>query len=330
MQILINKPGILSTIQDLGRTGYQNSGIPVAGAMDPIAAQIANILVGNRRNAPVIELTYGNVEMTTETELLICCCGGGATLFAGEKELPSWKPLFVPAGIKLVFKNQDTGSRTYIAAAGGWQSSVMLGSGSTYLPAKMGGFGGRALQKHDRVETEKRISPVSQALLVQLGGDKINSPSWGAFISNIVDYSTRVIRILKEQEFEWFSKESQQDIFYEPYELSRQCDRMGIQLTGKPLTIQNKKQLLSTSVNKGTIQVTPAGTMILLMADCQTTGGYPRIARVAAIDLPVCAQLKPGDKISFEEIGLHEAEDLYLQQQEKLLELEQAVIEKPG
>lgn len=328
MQVLIKKPGILSTIQDLGRTGHRSLGIAVSGAMDTLAAEISNILVGNNRNSSVIEMTYGGIEMITETEILISVCGSGAELFADQEALPFWKPIFLPAGKRIILKNSDHGSRSYLAVAGGWQSSVILGSGSTYLPVKIGGLEGRILQTGDRLEGEKKISETSRKILIQLAGTDTNASKWGAFVPGIIDYSSCNIRVLQEDEYNWFTEESIENFFNEPYMLSRRADRMGLQFNGTLLHLKEQRQLLSTSVSMGTIQVTSGGSPFLLMADAQTTGGYPRIARVAAIDLPLCAQLRPTDIIQFEKTELHDAEMLLLEREEKLKELEQAVKQK--
>jgi antagonist of KipI len=328
MQVNIIKPGLLTTLQDQGRSGYRALGIPVAGVMDSFASQIANILVGNSRRLPVLELTYAGLELVTATDVLIACCGGGSKLMVNGNELPYWKSLFIPAGIELRFKSLEHGCRTYISIAGGWFAQQMFNSNSTYLPIQIGGFHGRSLQAGDQLYAERELTVCSLSIYSQLESKTINFPGWGVFAASFVNYGSAEIRVLMNHESDWFDEGSLEAFFKETYTLSLQADRMGYHLDGKPLKQQFEKQLLSIAVSMGTLQVTTGGSMILLMADCQTTGGYPRIAKVAAVDLPVCAQLKPGDRIRFKKITVEEAESEYLKLEEKISAVERTVLEK--
>ncbi|HMF71658.1 MAG TPA: biotin-dependent carboxyltransferase family protein, partial [Flavitalea sp.] len=312
MQVNVLKPGLLTTIQDQGRIGYRDTGIPVAGAMDKFASQIANILVGNKKELPVLELTYGDVVLKTATDVLISCCGDGSSLITGGRELPYWKSLFIPANTELRFKTGKTGCRTYISIAGGWCAQHILNSHSTYLPINIGGFNGAALQPGDKLQSEEHVSVISLSILSKLSSSNINYPNWGVFPNSFVNYTSKQVRVIPQHEFDWFDNDSRKSFFEEFFTLTMQSNRMGYQLDGQPLTQKETKQLLSIAVSMGTIQITSSGSPILLMADCQTTGGYPRIAQVAAVDLPVCAQLKPGDTIQFKKITLEEAEREYL------------------
>ena len=149
--------------------------------------------------------------------------------------------------------------------------------------------------------------------------------SWGVSIDTLVNYRRRIIRVLTQHEFDWFDEEAGKSFFSEKFTLSHQSNRMAYRLDGPEIIPDSSRQLLSAAVQKGTIQVTSGGSAILLMSDAQTTGGYPRIAQVAAADIPVCAQLQPGEAIQFEKIGLAEAESAYLHQQAGLLEIENAI-----
>ena len=325
MQIVILKAGLLSTIQDQGRTGYRNIGIPVSGAMDSLALQIANLLVGNDRNCPVIELTYGDVEVISETAILVAYCGGGSVLSADGQSLPDARTLFIPAGTHLRFDSHNKGCRTYFAIAGGWDAQHVLNSCSTYLPVEIGGLEGRALQAGNRLKNNQDLSATTQAMLTQLRSSSINYPQWGVLMNRFADYSSKRVRTIINHEFDWFDSDSQEAFFTNTFSVSMQSNRMGYQLSGTALIQKTTEQLLSTAVSKGTIQVTQSGLPILLMADCQTTGGYPRIAQVAAVDLPICAQLKPGDSIAFDRIELAEAERAFVKQAKQLSELEKVI-----
>lgn len=326
MQIELVAAGMLTTLQDQGRIGYRSAGVPVAGCMDPLAAIIANLLVGNNRNATVIEMTYGGAVYFALSDLLIACCGGGSVLHIDGREIPFWRPVFVPAGSRLSFATTSVQTRSYLAVAGGWDCPVVLGSRSTYLPATFGGIDGRVLRKGDILTNRPHISAASQAILVQLASGAAPAyPAWSVNPLAFGCYGSGLIRFVKGHEYHWFDESSLQHFEASTFVVSRQSNRMGYTLEGPLLTRTVEKELYSTAVTTGTVQVTSAGTAIVLMADCQTTGGYPRIGQVAAVDIPVFAQLHPGDRIRFVPIGMDEAETLYLAQQEGLAELEKVL-----
>jgi antagonist of KipI len=312
MKLKVIMAGLATTIQDQGRTGFRDIGIPVSGAMDRFASRMANLLVGNRMNSPVLELTYGDVYLKTETDVLISCCGDGSRLFANGTELAFWKTLFIPAGNELRFNPVKTGCRAYLAIAGGWQASNVMSSSSTYTPIRIGGLNGGLIKAGDMLTNESKISVISMTMISKLSNQDINFYDWGIYPNSLVNYHSTEIRVVKHFEYDWFDTFSRDILFKDEFTLNLQCNRMGYQLDGEPLTQHSSRQLLSTSVSMGTIQVTMSGVMILLMADCQTTGGYPKIAQVAAVDLPVCAQMKPGDKISFRQISRQEAETAFI------------------
>jgi len=311
MEIEIIRPGILSTLQDGGRFGFRDSGMPTAGVMDSFAAEVANMLVGNEENATVLELTYADVEIISITDLVIACTGSGSQLFADCLPLSLWQAVFIPAGIRLKFKPDKAGCRTYVAITGGWKSKPLLGSGSTYLPMKIGGLNGSSLQKGDRLQNDI-LSHTAKLIRSKLNGNSIKTFNWGVYYHSLFDYSQRKIQLIRGHEFDWFDTDSQHRLLQGNFQISNRYDRMGYHLDSEPgsepMKQHNQQELISTAVIMGTIQVTGEGKLILLMADCQTTGGYPRIAQVAAVSLPVCAQLKPGDHIQFKLISIEEAE----------------------
>lgn len=325
MQLIIEKPGLLSTIQDSGRMYHLSQAVPVSGAMDALSMRVANKAVGNPDNTAVIEFTYGGAELLAETNLLIALAGEGASLYTDALELPSNKPLFIPAGTALRLAGKRTGSRSYLAVAGGWDVPEILQSKSTYLMAGFGGFKGRRLMSKDVLKSSTDVSAVTTRILAGLEGPRVNYPAWSIASDLLLPRNKKTIRVIPGREFGWFREESQHDFFSKPYCLSSNSNRMGYYLEGPLIARSVQDELLSTAVAAGTIQVTGNGTPILLMADAQTTGGYPRIAQVAAADLPLCAQLKPGDKIQFQEISISEAETLYFEQERQLRELTGAI-----
>ncbi|TKC00337.1 5-oxoprolinase subunit C family protein [Pedobacter cryophilus] len=327
MRIRIKKPGLLSTIQDAGRIKFLAQAVPISGALDQLLSGIANKLLGNADNDAVIEFTYGGILFTTETDCLIALVGLGAFFKANEIKIPLNRPVFIPKGTQVFIENNTQGSHSYLAVAGGWNVPEVLGSKSTFLTASFGGFEGRQLQENDVPSSNEQLSLTSQIILAQLQGEKINYTMWSVPPKQFLTNTANTIRVILGREFEWFDESAIADFLTKPYQLTANCNRMGYHLDGPVLNRKNSHQqeLLSTAVAPGIIQVTGSGALILLMADCQTTGGYPRIAKVAEVDMPLCAQLKPGDLLNFEPISMEQAEILYLNQEKDLRKLNHAI-----
>lgn len=295
----------MSTIQDSGRLGYQRFGMPEGGAMDQLSMQLANILVGNHPGAAGIEATLTGPTIRFTAAANIAVCGADMqprinAVLAGLNRL-----IGVKAGDLLTFGTLLSGCRTYIAFSGGVDVEPVMGSRSTCLAAGIGGHSGRPLQHGDELElgnTLHRAAP-----------KKIPAPL-------LFDYSQeKSLRILPGPEIHRFGFESILKLLTTDYTVSPQSNRMGYRLHGASLfTIDEKAEIVSSGVPNGTIQVPANGQPILLMADRQTTGGYPRMAVVASVDLPYAAQLKPGDQIRFSEIKLEKAQQLYLERQKQL------------
>lgn len=323
MKITILKPGTFTSIQDQGRPMGRKQGVPTSGAMDQLSAVLANSAVGNERNSAVIEFTYAHASFRAETDILIAHAGYGAVLEADGMNIPTFKPVFILAGTVVDLKATEVGVRSYLAIAGGWQVPTILGSKSTYLPGGFGGYQGRLLKNGDILEHCPILSASSKAILEKLSGDKLHYPSWGIASTDFTP--SRHIRIVPAHEFTWFDSTSILNLLSLPFTLSNQCDRMGFRLDGPIMTRIQQKEMLSTAVTMGTIQVTGSGELIMLMADGQTTGGYPRIAQVAAIDLPRCAQLRPNEQIFFKEISQEVAEKLYLEHENYLRQLQATI-----
>lgn len=320
MKITILKPGAFTSIQDQGRPMGRKQGVPTSGAMDQLSAALANSAVGNERDSAVIEFTYAHASFSAETNILIAHAGYGGVLEADGMNIPTLRPVFILAGTVVSLKASEVGVRSYLAIAGGWQVSTILGSKSTYLPGGFGGYHGRLLKKGDMLEHCPALTTQSKAILEKLSGDKLNYPSWG--IASTEFALGKHIRIVPAHEFTWFDSTSILNFLSVPFTLSNQCDRMGLRFDGPIMTKVQQKEMLSTAVTMGTIQVTGSGALIILMADGQTTGGYPRIAQIAAIDLPQCAQLRPNQQVFFKEISQEVAEKLYLERENHLRQLQ--------
>lgn len=328
MEISISKPGILSTIQDRGRTNYLAQAVPLSGALDSLSARIANIAVGNDEDFATLEYTYAAAEFKAETDILIAYAGDGAYLTADGKKLPSERPVFIPAGRVIKLTNNPTGATTYLAIAGGFDLPQVLESKSTYLLGHFGGLEGRSLKTGDRLFNPENISFSAQKIMESLQGPDVAWPSWYIPRAYFLPADRKKIRIFPAEEFTWFNSDSIISFLSKAFSVGLNSNRMGIQLSGNKISGRKMNELLSTAVCPGTIQVTGNGEMILLMADCQTTGGYPRIGQVAAVDLPLCAQLKPNDSIHFTEISRDDAEILYIEQEKALEKFKLAVESK--
>lgn len=297
--VIVRKAGVYSTFQDNGRFGFRSYGVPESGAMDTYSHNIANALVGNEKNCATIECTMGGLCLEFNINTVIALTGAGIVLING-KSIPLYQPHNIALNDVVEIRFNNNGIRTYLAVQGGFTSKVMMNSRSASPKINIG----TTLKKDIGLRVEKSAT---KQILKKI--DKLDIP---------VFESHKIIRIMDGNEIDLINKESMKQFYTQEYALSNRCDRMGYLLEGKPIYIENKVEMLSTAVVKGTIQLTPSGQLIVLMHDCQTTGGYPRIGQIAAIDLPVMAQLKQGDTIHFKRISFEEAEALYLTQQKTI------------
>ncbi|MBT2719566.1 biotin-dependent carboxyltransferase family protein [Bacillus sp. ISL-46] len=320
MSIKVHQPGLLTTIQDLGRFGSQKFGVLVSGAMDPISLKIANLLVGNNEGEGALEITLFGTTLEFETDELIAITGGDLQPAIDGNVAPMWRPILIRKGSILKFKSAINGCRAYVAFAGGIDVPEVMGSKSTYLRAAIGGFHGRALQKGDEFESGT-FNRISRSFVHQLEQMTTHFP-WSVNYSEFIRFNkTQTIRVLRGAEFERFDTASQQTFFSDRYTLTTQADRMGYRLEGESLHLSEKFELLSEGVTYGTIQVPSNGQPIILMVDRQTTGGYPKIGQVISIDLPCLAQMQPNCEIEFKEVSLEQAEIELIMQEQKLRKL---------
>lgn len=299
------KPGMLSTFQDMGRIGYQHLGVPTAGPMDRRAHQLANLLVGNPVWQATLEITLTGP--TIEFSSACCIAITGADLSPKINDQPAAlnRPLILREGDRLSFGTRIRGARAYLAIHGGYQLHSVLNSTSTYLRSAMGGYQGRALKRDDRVELNKRLEPSDLSSLAQdLWNIRIYLPA------SVVEQPRARIRIIKSNQWMDFTPESCAAMLTETFRISPDSERMGYRLAGPTLSLSTPRQMISEATTFGTIQVPAGGQPIVLMADTQTTGGYPKIAYVASVDLPLLAQMAPGDQVRFQSIKLDEAQKL--------------------
>jgi antagonist of KipI len=295
MSLTILKEGILTTLQDLGRTGSRRFGVNPTGVMDHAAARIANVLLGNDENEAVLEMHFPASEIQFDEACSIAICGGDFSPRLNSKKLPGWSTVRAEAGDTLSFTSKVRGERAYLALRGGFNVELWRGSKSTNLAA---GIGGGRLRAGDRIPFVETVYKVERR-------DIAAAPS---IIPRYSRFPT--VRILAGAEIEKLSEDSRKDLVNEAFVISKRSDRMGFRLEGKPLNVDEGSEIISAAVNFGTIQLLPDGQLIVLMADHQTTGGYPRAGHVIGRDLPLVAQLGPGDGVGFHFVDIETAEAL--------------------
>lgn len=323
------KAGAHTSIQDTGRFGYQKYGVIVSGAMDPFALRTANLLVGNDEDEAGLEVTLQGPALEMQQDVWISICGADLSAQLDGQLVPQWRPVFARKGATLHFGKPRAGCRAYVAVAGGFAVSAVLGSKSTYLRAGIGGYGGRALQAGDELPIGELKTPVQkrmQKFVEALSDGAFATTGWCVSARLFPAYSdTPEVRVVRGPEYALFTPSSQEAFVSTQYVVTPQSDRMGYRLEGPPLSFLETRQLISTAVTWGTVQVPADGKPIVLMADRQTTGGYPRIAQVITADIPVLAQLKPGAKVGFTQTTVEDAQAILRRRQQEFSMLKMAI-----
>jgi antagonist of KipI len=323
MTAIVKRAGFLTSVQDLGRTGLREFGVSTSGALDTFALRVANLLVGNDQGAAGLEITLGGSQLRFDDERIVAWCGGefdvhvGSTApasparsVAGWAALPAGHAAFVPAGEELKFGRPQVGCRAWLAISGGIEVPIVLGSRSTDLRAQFGGFEGRALRDGD---------------VLPLGGSP-GSPVPATTISSwtaphdwvIPTKRDPILRFVRGIDWERFNASTLQRFTSEAFTVSPDSDRMGVRFEDPELKRTDEGDLISEAVAPGTIQVPPSGKPILLLGDCQTIGGYPKMAHVITVDLGIAAQLRAGDHVRFSEVSMADARRLLLERAREL------------
>ncbi|MCC3356311.1 biotin-dependent carboxyltransferase family protein [Bacillus sp. REN16] len=287
------KKGLYTTFQDLGRYGYQQFGVVTSGAMDSYSSQLANILVGNARDETVLEITMLGPALRVEADAIsIAVCGADLSMTVNGNIAPLWKSFVVKKGDMIQFGKPVSGTRTYLAVAGGFNAEAVLGSKSYYAKAKLG--------------TEIKDGDIL------FGQVSIFRKNTGLSHHLIPSFDKEVkVRAIPGPHVNYFTEDAVKQFFSDTYQ-TVQGDRMGYRLKGtKPLQHKDKAEIASDAIPLGGIQVPSNGEPIVLLADRQTTGGYPRIATVISVDIYKIAQLPPGGKIRFERCSIEIAHELY-------------------
>ena len=319
MKLRVIKAGVLDSVQDLGRFEWQQLGINPGGSMDRWSAQAANILVDNKRGEAVIELHFPASEFFFEEPALIAVCGADFSPNVNGEEIPCWQPVLISRYSILQFYGVRKGARAYLAVYGGLDLPVWLNSYSTNLKAGCGGYKGRALQKEDEIA----IRSLAPGPLLLLGKKEFMILPWKA-VTVWDENESKEILILQGNEWNRLHSTSKEKIQHQAFAITHQSDRMGYRLQGDPLSAITNEELISSAVSFGTIQLLPDGQLIALMADHQTTGGYPRVAHVISSHHSRLAQMRAGDEIYFRFTDQQTAEELLIKQQQHLLQLQNA------
>lgn len=305
MEISVIRAGMLTTVQDLGRRGHVAQGVPFGGAVDPFALRVANLLVGNQEDAPALEVTLTGPELEFAEGAWVAVCG------ARFEELPAWRPIRIEAGGRLRFGRRTQGCRAYLSVSGGIDVEPVLGGRGTYLAAGFGGFRGRALRDGDVL----RLLPPRCRPFGHWGIDERVLPRYSPVPT------VRVVPGAHAAEFGGA-------LYSGRFRVTPNSDRMGIRLEGPRMARPGEGDPVSATVAPGTVQVPPDGNPIVLLCDAQTIGGYARVAHAAAVDMPLLAQLAPGDGVSFALSTIAEAHALARAQEDRLNLLRQGLAGK--
>ena len=310
------RAGFLTSVQDLGRTGFRELGVSLGGALDAHALRVANLLVGNDEAAAGLEITFGGLRLRFADDRIIVWCGGDFEARIGSITLAPGHPALVRGGEEFSIQNPSAGCRAWLAISGGIDVPVVLGSRSGDLRAGFGGIRGRPVRDSEEFPLGDN-SNSAKVLIEKLRVEKIArwkpAHDWSSTARR-----TPLLHYVRGSDSTRFVDAALQLFANESFSVSPDSDRMGIRLDGPELARREDVDLLSEAVSPGTVQVPPNGKPILLLNDCQTIGGYPKIAHVITVDLPIASQLCPGDRVRFVEVSLSEAHAFLLERERNL------------
>ncbi len=305
------KSGLFTTIQDKGRWGYQQFGMPVAGAMDYFSLRVANLLLGNEENDAVLETTFLGPEIEFECDEIIAITGANMKPSINGEPVNMWTSLAVAKGDRLSFSSAVKGLRGYIAFSRGINVAEVMGSKSTYIRGKLGGLEGRKIANGDEL-------PLGE----------VNLSSTGSYIPNRLipsypkNYSLRVV--LGPQD-DYFTDQGVKTFLNSTYTITSEADRMGYRLDGPIIEHKNGGDIISDGIVFGSVQVPGGGLPIIMMSDRGTTGGYTKIATVVSPDLSILAQMAPGTSLNFKEVDVYESHRIYKDHEAKIQEIKEFI-----
>jgi antagonist of KipI len=302
--LVVEAPGLLTTVQDLGRVGYGALGVSASGAADPVAPQIGNRLVGNAPGAAALEMTLTGGTFAFPEGGVVCLAGADFGAQLDGRQLTPWRAHSVLPGKRVSLGATRDFARCYLCVAGGIVVEEFLGSASTHLLSALGGWQGRALRKGDILPVGEVTKMIRQRKIA------------AAVLESLRPKKT--LRVTLGPQSDWFADEMRKRLCDEEFVVSEESNRMGLRLEGPLLATREKREMISEGAPLGAIQVTPSGQTIILFVEQQTTGGYPKIANVIGADLHCVGQLRPRDAIRFEEVSLEEARAAWIERQRLL------------
>jgi len=306
-------PGFFSTIQDMGRFGYESQGVPTSGVMDEFAFRAANILLGNEEDAPVLEITITGPALEVLEDTAVAVTGADMAPSVNGFIRPCWSSFPVKKGDIISFSPIRSGARAYLAVSGGFDGDLVMGSYSTYTRGHIGGIKGRRLEKGDILLRREAASP---AVYHKVKEKYI--PSY----PNEAD-----ILIVPGPQDDYFTREAAEILMSSTYTIGNDSDRMGYRLEGPEIRAAEKHDIITDGLLPGAVQIPGNGKPIIMLKDAQTTGGYTKIATVISPDLQKLAQLKPGDKLKFKTVNIATAHRLLAEQEETLEKIKKSMDE---
>ena len=313
MTVTVLAGGLQTSVQGGGRFGYRHLGVGVSGALDSYSLGVGNLLVGNRENSPALEIALQGPRLRFAQATRIAITGADIDAHAAGIALPGWRPIDLPAGCELTLGACRRGARAYLAIAGGVQVPIVLGSASTDLRAGFGGLAGRCLAAGDSLALGAAARPDVPTPVVA---------HWWLSPEPDLSFDQPVlIRILPGRD----ALAPATALCSDPYRVSAHSNRQGLRLQGPVLTLADKRERLSEPVAPGTVQLPPDGQPIVLLAEAQTIGGYPRIGHVVGADLPRLGQLRPGDNLCFQAVDAATAHALACAQRQRLARIALAI-----
>jgi len=307
------EPGILTTIQDIGRYGFSQFGVPPSGASDTFSLRVGNLLVGNREEGACLEITLMGLKIKALREVVIAITGGDLSPVLNGEPLEMWRTLLFVEGDVIHFKKVRTGCRAYLTVGGGFAVPKIMGSSSTYLSGKFGGFEGRALRRGDVLYAFDIPSPLNK-LGLRFPSDWL--PPWKK--------EEVLLRVIPGPQDHHFTEKGFQAFCSSSYQVTPQCDRMGVRLKGPKIERRSdvEESIISEGLISGAIQVPGDGKPIIILTEL-VTGGYTKIATIISTDLQKAAQLKPGDHVRFKPVSIEEAHLLLREQEQRLREFKE-------
>ena len=300
MSIIVHNPGSLTTVQDAGRRGYQRYGVGASGAVDVHSYVYSNILVGNKTTEAVLECTILGPTLEFTESAVVAVTGGDLTPAVNSAPIQMYRAIALKKGDVLSFMGRRTGCRAYISFAGGLDIPIVMGSRSTYIKARVGGFHGRRLELGDELQLREQVSDLPNLQYRYMEKQEFTGDN--------------TVRVLMGPQDYMYTDAGIRTFLTQPYTVTKDFDRMGYRLAGKKIGLVKDGNIITDGIAFGSIQVPDSGQPIIMISDRQTTGGYGKIANIINVDMPLVAQSIAGDVIRFRETNIREAQDLFVSQ----------------